>query len=57
MFMITICSNNVLKLLNNYSKDTELVSDRAGNLNLGLADSDAYIFFQSAFQSHDNYWK
>lgn len=43
-FMITICSNGVSKTLGCYSKDTELVGDRAGSLNLGLDDSEAYIF-------------
>lgn len=55
MFYITIYPNGVSKILGNYSKDTELVSNRGRNLNLGLADSEAYIFSkQSAFQSHNN---
>lgn len=43
-FTITICSKGVLQTLGSFSKDAELVSDRTENLNLGLADSEAYIF-------------
>lgn len=56
--MITLCSNGVSKILGNYSKDPELVSGRAGSLNLGLAGSEAYILStQTAPQSHVHCWK
>lgn len=43
--MIIICFNGVLRMLGNYFKDIELVWGRGGSLNLGLGDSEIYIFF------------